>query len=205
MNITVYCGSNPGNDPLFSEAAHELGAWIAASGNRLVYGGSSVGLMGIVSKSVLEGGGEVIGIEPKFFIDAGVAQHELTELIVVDNMSQRKAKMIELGDVFIALPGGVGTLEEISEIMVRVRLNLTPAPCYFLNIDGFYDPLKALIQAMVDKGFMPGFSWSDYLFPESVEDLIAHVASLPKDRVASSEDDWNEPYWVSSEEAFYFG
>lgn len=205
MNITVYCGSNPGTDEDFSKSAHALGNWIGRSGNTLVYGGSSVGLMGILSKSVLEAGGDVIGVEPNFFIEAGVAQHELTELIVVDTMNERKAKMIELGDVFVAMPGGVGTLEEISEIMVRVRLNLTPAPCFFLNIDGFYDPLRSLIQEMIDKGFMPGFSWDDYRFVDSVDELIDLIGSLPEDRIASTESNWNEPYWVSSEEAFYFG
>ncbi len=134
-----------------------------------------------------------------------MAQHELTELIVVKTMNERKAKMIELGDVFVALPGGVGTLEEISEIMVRVRLNLTPAPCFFLNVDGFYEPLKTLIQEMVDRGFMPGFAWDDYLFPTSVDELTSLIQALPEQRCASTEDEWDEPVWVSSEEAFYFG
>lgn len=205
MNITVYCGSNPGDKDCFKQATHRLGDWIGARGDTLVYGGSSVGLMGVLSKSVLESGGKVIGVEPNFFIEAGVAQHELTELIVVKTMNERKAKMIELGDVFVALPGGVGTLEEISEIMVRVRLNLTPAPCFFLNVDGFYEPLKALIQEMVDKGFMPGFAWDDYLFPTSVDELTSLIQALPEQRCASTEDEWDEPVWVSSEEAFYFG
>lgn len=205
MNITVYCGSNPGDKECFKHAAHCLGDWIGSRGDTLVYGGSSVGLMGVLSKSVLEAGGKVIGVEPNFFIEAGVAQHELTELIVVRTMNERKAKMIELGDVFVALPGGVGTLEEISEIMVRVRLNLTPAPCFFLNIDGFYEPLKALIQGMVDRGFMPGFAWDDYLFPTSVDELTSMIEALPQDRQASTEDEWDEPGWVSSEESFYFG
>lgn len=205
MNITVYCGSNPGDKECFKQAAHRLGNWIGARGDTLVYGGSSVGLMGVLSKSVLESGGNVIGVEPNFFIEAGVAQHELTELIVVKTMNERKAKMIELGDVFVALPGGVGTLEEISEIMVRVRLNLTPAPCLFLNVDGFYEPLKALIQEMVDRGFMPGFAWDDYLFPTSVDELTSLIQALPEQRCASTEDEWDEPVWVSSEEAFYFG
>lgn len=108
------------------------GAWIGDSGNTLVYGGSSVGLMGLISRVVLEHGGEVYGVEPQFFTDAGVEQQDLTELYVVENMSERKAKMIELGDVFVALPGGVGTLEEISEIMSRIRLHLTPGPCFAL-------------------------------------------------------------------------
>ncbi|MEI3547219.1 MAG: TIGR00730 family Rossman fold protein [Adlercreutzia sp.] len=123
MNITVYCGSNFGDNPHFEEAARNLGAWIARAGHALVYGGSSVGLMGAVSRAAIEGGAPVIGVEPAFFIEAGVAQHDLTELIVCDTMGERKAKMIELGDAFVALPGGVGTLEEISEIFTRVHLD----------------------------------------------------------------------------------
>ena len=126
MNITVYCGSNFGDNPHFEEAARNLGAWIARAGHALVYGGSSVGLMGAVSRAAIEGGAPVIGVEPAFFIEAGVAQHDLTELIVCDTMGERKAKMIELGDAFVALPGGVGTLEEISEIFTRVRLDMGP-------------------------------------------------------------------------------
>ena len=145
MNITVYCGSNFGDDPRFEEAARDLGAWIARAGHTLVYGGSSVGLMGAVSRAAIDGGAPVIGVEPAFFIEAGVAQHDLTELFVTDTMGERKAKMIELGEVFVALPGGVGTLEEISEILTRVRLDLGPHECFLLNIDGFYDPLAAFL------------------------------------------------------------
>ena len=110
MNIVVYCGSGSGDDPRFTEAACELGTWIAEAGHSLVYGGSSIGLMGEVSRAALDAGGAVIGVEPRFFIEMGVEQHNLTELIVVETMSERKAKMIELGDAFVALPGGMGTL-----------------------------------------------------------------------------------------------
>ena len=153
MNITVYCGSNFGDNPHFEEAAHDLGAWIARAGHTLVYGGSSVGLMGAVSRAAIEGGAPVIGVEPEFFIEAGVAQHDLTELIVVETMGERKSKMIELGDAFVALPGGVGTLEEISEIFTRVRLDMGPHECFLLNIDGFYDPLRLFLQSMVERRF----------------------------------------------------
>ena len=153
MNITVYCGSNFGDNPHFEEAARNLGAWIARAGHTLVYGGSSVGLMGAVSRAAIEGGAPVIGVEPAFFIEAGVAQHDLTELFVCDTMGERKAKMIELGDAFVALPGGVGTLEEISEIFTRVRLDMGPHECFLLNIDGFYDPLRSFLESMVEHRF----------------------------------------------------
>lgn len=176
MNITVYCGSNPGADPRFAEAARELGTWIGASGHCLVYGGSSVGLMGAVSRAALDAGGRVEGVEPQFFIDAGVAQHDLTELHVVETMGHRKAMMIELGDAFVALPGGVGTLEEISEVMSQIRLRMGPARCHLLNLGGFYDPLAELLRAMVDQGFLDDYELDRICFPASVGELEALLA-----------------------------
>lgn len=152
MNITVYCGSNFGDNPHFEEAAHDLGAWIARAGHTLVYGGSSVGLMGAVSRAAIEGGAPVIGVEPEFFIEAGVAQHDLTELVVVETMGERKSKMIELGDAFVAFPGGTGTLEEIAEVMSMVSLRQLDAPCILYNLNGYYDSLKALLNEMICKG-----------------------------------------------------
>lgn len=177
MNVVVYCGSSFGADPRFRQAARELGTWIGGSGNRLVYGGSSVGLMGEVSRGVLEAGGEADGVEPQFFIDAGVEQHDLTNLYVVQTMSERKAKMIELGDVFVALPGGVGTLEEISEIASRVRLGLGQDACYLLNVDGFYEPLKAQLALMEQEGFLSPEDAGRYRFVSSVEELVGMITS----------------------------
>lgn len=197
MNIVVYCGSHTGTNPKFSKSATEIGKWIAYTGNTLVYGGSSVGLMGNVSRAALEGGADVIGVEPEYFIEAGVAQHDLTELIVVDTMEERKGKMIELGDVFIALPGAVGTLEEISEIMCRIRLDISPAPCYFLNIDGFYNPIKDLLKNMEDAGFMPDYNHSDYLFPADTNELFEMVNEHPvANREICSEAEWVRPNWM---------
>ena len=173
MNVTVYCGSSPCRNPHFELAARELGAWLASAGHALVYGGSSVGLMGVISCTVLEAGGTVYGVEPRFFIEAGVAQHDLTELYVVETMSERKAKMIELGDAFVALPGGVGTLEEISEIFSRIRLGFEPAECYLLNIDGFYGELRRFLLTMGDEGFLSTTDIERFRFPESVDELAA--------------------------------
>lgn len=181
MNITVYCGSNPGTNPRFAAAAHELGIWVAENSHVLVYGGSSVGLMGTLSRAALNAGGEVHGVEPGFFIEAGVAQHDLTELHIVDTMGERKAKMVELGDVFVALPGGVGTLEEISEIMSRIRLGFDPAECFLLNIDGFYNPLKALLDAMLAQGFLVQADLDRFHFPENVAEL-AHLIETAGER-----------------------
>ncbi len=149
MNIVVYLGANFGNKEKFIEEAKSLGAFIANSGNRLVYGGSKSGLMGVLAKSALANDGEVIGVEPKEFIAQGFEQEGITELIVCDNISERKSKMMELGDAFIAFPGGTGTLEEISEVIARVALGQKNAKCIFLNIDGFYDPMKELFSNML--------------------------------------------------------
>ena len=152
MNITVYLGSTEGNDPALGQAVRELGTWIGASGNALVYGGSRTGLMGQLATSVLEAGGEVTGVEPQFFIDAGFQHLGLTRLIVTKDMSDRKAKMIELGDAFIAFPGGTGTLEEISEVMSCSALEMLKAPCILYNLNGYYDGLKVLLEHMIDMG-----------------------------------------------------
>ena len=172
MNITVYCGSSMPENRAFQQVGRELGEWIAREGHELVYGGSRVGLMGIVSGTVLEAGGRVHGVETSFFVDAGVARDNLTELFVVDTMAERKAKMIELGDAFVALPGGVGTLEEMSEIMSRIRLGMDPSACYFLNIDGFYDNLRAFLDDMVREGFLDDVDLGRICFPETLDELV---------------------------------
>ena len=129
MNITVYLGSTEGRAPDLKHAVQELGTWIGESGNSLVYGGSRTGLMGLLAKSVLDAGGRVTGVEPQFFIDEDLQYEGLTELIVTEDMAERKAKMIQLGDAFIAFPGGTGTLEEITEIMSKRSLRQLDAPC----------------------------------------------------------------------------
>ena len=152
MNITVYLGANEGKDATLKMAVRELGTWIGESGNRLIYGGSKSGLMGELAESVLQAGGEVIGVEPQFFIDMEYQYDEITELIVTKDMTERKTKMIELGDVFIAFPGGTGTLEEIAEVMSKVSLGQLDAPCILYDLNGYYDSLKALLNEMICKG-----------------------------------------------------
>ena len=150
MNITVYLGANEGNDPALKTAVRELGGWIGESGHALVYGGSKSGLMGQLAESVLKAGGEVTGVEPQFFIDAGFLYEDITRLIVTKDMSERKAKMIELGDAFIAFPGGTGTLEEIAEVMSKVSLRHLDAPCILYNLHGYYNDLRALLDHMIE-------------------------------------------------------
>ena len=152
MNITVFLGSGMGNEPRFSEAARELGRWIAQRGHTLVYGGSASGLMGVLARSALEAGGLVIGVEPQMFVDEGRELKSLTRLIVTEDMAQRKAEMIGLGDAFIAFPGGTGTLEEIGEVMSRLSMNQLQAPCILYDLDGYYAGMRQLLDRMLEKG-----------------------------------------------------
>ena len=152
MKITVYLGANEGNDPALKAAVRELGTWIGESGNSLVYGGSKSGLMGELAESVLAAGGTVTGVEPQRFVDEGFLYDAITELIVTPDITDRKTKMIELGDAFIAFPGGTGTLDEIAEIMSKVALQDLDAPCVLYNLNGYYHGLKILLDHMITMG-----------------------------------------------------
>ena len=164
MNITVYLGSAAGNDPKYVKEVIKLGTWIGASGHRLIYGGSRIGLMGELAEAVLQAGGEVIGIEPGFFVRSCLQHDGITELIVTETMAERKAKLIEHGDAYIAFPGGTGTLEEISEVMSQVRLGHNDSPCIILNLDGYYEPLRQMLDTMVEEGFLDAESRNKFLF-----------------------------------------
>ena len=171
MNITVYLGASEGNDQNLKKAVRELGTWIGTSGNDLVYGGSKAGLMGELAESVLMAGGKVTGVEPQFFIDAGFLYDDITELIVTKDMSDRKAKMVELGEAFIAFPGGTGTLEEITAIMSKVTLRHTDKPCIIYNLDGYYDHLKALLEHMIEKGLSSKEMQEGIYFANSLDEI----------------------------------
>ena len=171
MNVTVYLGANYGTDPALQTTVAELGQWIGKSGHTLVYGGSASGLMGVLARSVMAAGGPVIGVEPQFFMDAGFQYNGLTELIVTKDMSERKAKMIALGDAFIAFPGGTGTLEEISEIISKVALNQLNAPCILYNLNGYYDDLKHLLSLMIEKGLSSAERQKGIFFAETLEEI----------------------------------
>ena len=171
MNITVYLGANEGNDPCLRKAVDELGTWIVNSGNALVYGGSKGGLMGALADSVLKAGGDVTGVEPNFFIENEFQHDGLTKLIVTKDMSERKNKMIELGEAFIAFPGGTGTLEEIAEVMSKVSLKHLDAPCILYNLNGYYDDLKALLNHMIEKGLSSKERQEGIYFVEDLDDI----------------------------------
>lgn len=178
--VSVYLGANPGKDPVYAEKVRELGRWIGEKGYRLVYGGSKIGLMGMLAVSALEAGAYVIGVEPQFFIDNVLQLDELDELIVTQTMSERKAKIIELADVFIAFPGGTGTLEEISEIMSAVSLNLIEATCIVYNLNGYYDHLEAMLDKMTEEGFIHPENREKLHFCRSlpeIEELVANARS----------------------------
>ncbi len=153
MNITVYLGANQASSDRLISATKELGAFIGKRGDTLVYGGSKMGMMGILADSVLASGGKVIGVEPRMFVEKEFQHSDITELIVTEDMQERKAKMIELGEAFIALPGGTGTLDEISEIMSLVSLDIIDSPCIVYNVDGYYDGLKELLDKMISYDF----------------------------------------------------
>lgn len=153
MNIAVYLGANFGNDSIFLEKVKELGQFIGSNSHTLIYGGSKTGLMGIIAESTLISGGKVIGVEPEFLMQEELQYDGLTKLYVTKDMTERKTKMIELADAFIAFPGGTGTLEEISEVMSKVALNHLNSPCIIYNVNGYYDGLKSLLNTMVKFDF----------------------------------------------------
>ena len=171
MKITVFCGANNGRNEAYKENAIELGKWIAANKHTLVYGGGKVGLMGVIADTVLENNSEVIGIMPQFLVDREISHNDINELIVVDDMSVRKTKLVDLGDVFIALPGGPGTLEEISQVISLVRVGKKDAPCILMNVDGYYDFLEQYFDKMVEEGFLTKEDRQRTLFTDSVAEM----------------------------------
>ena len=178
--VCVYCGSGPGTNPRFVEAAQALGKIFAENHVRLVYGGGSVGLMGAIAKSVLEHGGNVTGIIPDFLRARENALTRVQEMIVTPDMHERKRLMFERSDAFVALPGGVGTLEELVEMMTWQQLGRHAKPILLANIDAFWEPLLALIAHMRSAQFIRPNLEVDVLKAERVEDI------LPRLRAAAS-------------------
>ena len=171
MNITVYMGSNPGKNPAYREAAKELGRFIGENGHTLVYGGSDAGLMGVVADNVLETGGMVIGVFPRTLKGIESLHPRLDKLLETADLRERRAKMIALGDVFVALPGGPGTIEEISEIMSLARINHLKGLCAILNVEGYFDHFKAQYDKMVEEGFISPAERGRIIFLDSLDEL----------------------------------
>ncbi len=153
-SVAVYCGSNPGLDVVYADQAIALGQAIAARGMRLVFGGGNVGLMGIIADAVLQKSGEVIGIIPQQLMEWEVAHTGLTELEVVSNMHERKMRMFDLSDGFIAMPGGFGTMDEMFEMLTWRQIGIADKPCAFFNVNEFYSPLVQMMDQMVSQGFL---------------------------------------------------
>ncbi|CAK7024586.1 MAG: Putative cytokinin riboside 5'-monophosphate phosphoribohydrolase [Peptostreptococcus russellii] len=180
MNITVYCGSNMGSNKKYRSSAIELAKWICKNDHSLLYGGGASGLMGVIADTVLENGGKVLGVRPEFLSDIEAAHSGVTQLIKVENMSERKKIMIENGDLYIALPGGLGTLEEVSEVLSWSMIGRISNPCIILNIDGFYEDLKSQFIKMADEGFLSEENNKKLVFIDSIEEMEEYLSGLYK-------------------------
>ena len=154
FSICVYCGSRPGTEPAFAEAARQVGLWIAQNKGQLVYGGGHNGLMGMMADACLQAGGRVVGVIPKALVEKEWAHSGCSELHVVENMHERKSLMAERADAFLAMPGGIGTFEEFFEVWTWRQLGYHDKPVGLLNIQGYYDKLLAFLSTSVQQGFM---------------------------------------------------
>jgi uncharacterized protein (TIGR00730 family) len=183
QSICVFCGSSSGADPAYVDAAQELGRLLADEGITLIYGGACVGLMGAVADAVLSAGGKAVGVLPDFLRRKELAHPRLTELHVVSSMHERKARMAELAEGFIAMPGGMGTLEEFCEIITWAQLGLHEKPCGLLNLQGYYDPLLDFVGRMSDEGFLKEKHKGLVLSSDTAENLLASMRTFEPIRV----------------------
>lgn len=174
-SIVVFCGSGDGYNECYREAAYNLGAVLAGRHIRIIYGGAKVGLMGALADGALENDGEIIGVIPTFLKTKEVAHDALTQLVTVNSMHDRKLKMHELSDGIITLPGGWGTMEELFEMLTWSQLGLHNKPVGLLNVNGYYDALKALTNNMVTEGFLNEFVNATLLTSETIEDLLLRM------------------------------
>ena len=175
FSVCVYCGSKPGTNALYGQAAVLVGQWIARHGGQLVYGGGSGGLMGTVANAALEAGAPVVGIIPKALVEKEWAHHGCTELHVVDNMHDRKRMMAERADVFLALPGGIGTFEEFYEVWTWRQLGYHNKPIGLLNVDGYYNGMLTFLQQAVTNGFMGDWQMGLIRAHDSAEVLLREL------------------------------
>jgi len=174
MRICIFCGSKHGDLPAYAEAAAELGRMLAQQQIGLVYGGASVGLMGVIADATLQAGGDAIGVIPQSLIDKEIAHPDLTQMHVVSGMHERKALMADLSDGFIALPGGIGTLEELFEIWTWAQLGMHNKPCALLNVAGYYNQLIGFLDQMTQAGYLKENSRS-----------MLRIASNPVEAIAA--------------------
>lgn len=189
-SITVFCGSSYGSEAIYEEQATILGKTLAQNGITLVYGGASVGLMGAVANAALEAGGKVIGVIPRFLNSREIAHIGLSELILVESMHERKAKMNELCEGVITLPGGFGTMEELFEMLTWAQLGLHQKPIGLLNTRGYYDALNYLVKTMEEQGFLKSVYRDMLLVSEDINDLLIKMKNYEAPEV---------PKWISKE------
>lgn len=174
MYITVYCGAAEGNDPEFIARARELGSWMARNGHKLIYGAGNAGMMGALSDALIESGGQAIGVTPHFFVLAEETRNDLSDIVLADDMSTRRNWMIDHGDAFIALPGGMGTLDEITEVMTYKRLGLLGEinkPVMVYNVNGYYDRFFDYLDDMLAQGFCRQLDRDNVIEVRNIEDI----------------------------------
>ncbi len=169
MNIAVYCGSRPGNGDAYLQKARELGAWIGQAGHALIYGGTHVGLMGALADSALSNGAHVTGVIPDVAAIRAVRHPELSEYIDTSSVAERRTRMIELADAFVVLPGGLGTLDEITEVLSLISLDLLRGKTVFFGAQGYYRPLEGMFDSILRAGFGNAEYFRDVLFTEDIE------------------------------------
>lgn len=181
-NICVFCGASEGTSPEYRLAAEQLGKTIANQNRRLIYGGGNKGLMGIIANTVLANGGEVIGVIPERLVQAETAHHGITRLEVVENMHQRKARLSELADGFIAMPGGTGTLEEVFEVWTGMQIGYHEKPVALFNVSGFWQSLLNFLEHSVNEGFIRESFYQTLIVSDNNELILKHMDEfVPKD------------------------
>jgi uncharacterized protein (TIGR00730 family) len=183
--LCVFCGSSPGVDPIFTAAAEHFGAAVARRGIELVYGGASVGLMGVVADAVLEAGGRATGVITESLAGHEIAHETLSDLHVVSTMHERKALMSELSDAFVMLPGGFGTYEEFMESVTWAQLGIHDKPCGILNVDGFFDDLLVFVRHAVVQGFIKARQVEALVISDDVDDLLTALEGSIRDQVTA--------------------
>ncbi len=186
QSLCVFCGSRAGADPAFAQAAEQLGRRLAERGVRLIYGGGSIGLMGVLMGAVLEHGGEVSGVIPEFLMHREVGNPDLTELIVVDSMHERKRRMFELADAFAVLPGGIGTLDETIEIITWQQLRLHTKPIAILSVGDYWKGFESLIEQVIAQGFADTAIRDLFAVAGDVESLLATLEERATKQLAAS-------------------
>ena len=192
-NLCVYCGSSMGLAPVYEQAAIELGRHMANDGVRLIYGGASIGLMGKLARSVLETGGKITGIIPRFLVEREVMFDNVDECIITDDMHERKRVMFEKAEAFVALPGGIGTLEELIEMLTWAQLGQHVKPILIANINGFWNPLLSLLSHMEEQGFIGTELTVPYITAERPDQILPRlrdaIATLPQEKINLSAND----------------